>query len=99
LHRWRQRIAGPAPSHHRQPSNLGPAILDRLLTGEDNVTAYVSASDTDPDHPSAKVTNALMRRGCTVYTTEDGGKWHHSADAPDRGWRAAQPLPPLDESD
>jgi beta-lactamase superfamily II metal-dependent hydrolase len=85
--------------HHGSHHNVGPAVLDRLLIGEDNVTAYVSASDTDPDHPSPKVTNALMRRGCSVYTTEDGGKWHHSADAPDRGWSIAQPLPPLDESD
>jgi beta-lactamase superfamily II metal-dependent hydrolase len=85
--------------HHGSHHNLGPAVLDRLLIGEDNVTAYVSASDTDPDHPSAKVTNALMRRGCTVYTTEDGGKWHHSGGLTRNGWTTARPLPPLDESD
>jgi beta-lactamase superfamily II metal-dependent hydrolase len=85
--------------HHGSRHNVGPAILDRLLTGQNGVIAFVSASSSDPKHPSPKVTNALIRRGCRVYTTEDGVKYHHSADAPFRGWPAAQPVPPLDESD
>jgi beta-lactamase superfamily II metal-dependent hydrolase len=85
--------------HHGSRRNLGPTILDRLLRGQGGVTAVVSASDSDPKHPSPKVTNALMRRGCEVYTTEDGQKWYHSGDAPARGWGAAQPVPPLDEAD
>jgi beta-lactamase superfamily II metal-dependent hydrolase len=85
--------------HHGSRRNLGPTVLDRLLNLQDSVIAFVSASDSDPKHPSPKVTNALMRRGCRVYTTENGGKWHHSVDAPARGWPPAQPVPPLDEAD
>ncbi len=84
--------------HHGSHHNIGPDLLDRLLTGEDDVTAFVSASESDDDHPSAKVTNALMRRGCSVYTTEDGGKCHRHDTPPRPGWTTAQPLPPLDES-
>jgi hypothetical protein len=40
-----------------------------------------------------------MRRGCSVYTTEDGGKCHRHDTPPRPGWTTAQPLPPLDESD
>jgi beta-lactamase superfamily II metal-dependent hydrolase len=40
--------------HHGSRRNLGPAVLDRLLAGQHGVTAYVSASDSDPKHPSPK---------------------------------------------
>jgi beta-lactamase superfamily II metal-dependent hydrolase len=85
--------------HHGSRRNLGPELLDRLLAGQAGVTAYVSASDSDPKHPSPKVTNALLRRGCQVYTTEDGGKWHHHGTPARDGWWPARPLPPLDETD
>jgi beta-lactamase superfamily II metal-dependent hydrolase len=85
--------------HHGSRCNVSPKLLDRLLAGQDDVTAYVSASDSDPDHPSAKVTNALLRRGCRVYTTEDGGKCHRHDTPPRDGWVAVQPLPPLAEDD
>jgi beta-lactamase superfamily II metal-dependent hydrolase len=85
--------------HHGSRRNLGPTILDRLLSGQGGVTAVVSASKSAPKHPSPKITNALMRRGCEVYTTEDGQKWYHIGDVPARGWGVAQPVPPLDEAD
>lgn len=49
-------------------------------------------------HPSPRVVNAYIRRGCRVYETRGSTIRHHSADAPSRGWGTATPLEPLDES-
>ena len=88
--------------HHGSRHNVDRWILNRLVgnPGQQRVrTAYVSATKDAPKHPHPKVTNALMRRGCEVFTTEDGIIHHHSPDAPWRAWGPAPPLPPMDESE
>lgn len=88
--------------HHGSRHNVDRNILDRLLGSAGQApwrTAYISATENAPKHPHPKVTNAMMRRGCSVYTNERGAIHHHSPDAPDRGWPPLAPLPPRDESD
>jgi len=87
--------------HHGSRRNLGPSILNRLLGpgGTLRGEAIVSASDQAAKHPSPKVTNALLRRGYPVYSTEKAHLCFPS-DMPARpGWSTATPLPPLDESE
>lgn len=82
--------------HHGSRRNASSAWLDRLLgrPGQsEQRTAYVSVSEGSPKHPSGRVVNAYMRRGCRVYATAGTSKLHHSADAPDRRWGPATPLP------
>lgn len=76
--------------HHGSKRNVGPRILNRI-TAE---TAYISASAWgEPKHPSKKVTNALKRRGASVFTTQ-GKSIRHHYNAPDRqGWSSATPVP------
>lgn len=62
-------------------------------------TAYVSVASKAKKHPSPRVANGYMRRGYRVYETRGGTKWHHSWDAPHRGWSQATPLSPMDESE
>jgi beta-lactamase superfamily II metal-dependent hydrolase len=91
--------------HHGSRRNVGPTILNRLvgprLTQEAKLkTAFVSASkDGTPKHPARKVTNAFRRRGAPVHATQGLTKWHHSHDAPDRGWTSSTPLPLYSEVD
>lgn len=55
--------------HHGSKRNLGPAILDKLLPKK----AFISCPpDGDPKHPSRKVVNAFIRRGCDPCTTKTG---------------------------
>ena len=64
-------------------------------------SAFVSISKAaaeDPRYPSPRIANAFGRRGYRVCITAGQSIYHHSADAPDRGWTAIEPLPPLDES-
>jgi beta-lactamase superfamily II metal-dependent hydrolase len=84
--------------HHGSRRNVGPTILNRLL-GEPNtrpansVTAFVSASKDAPKHPARRVTNAFLRRGCKVCSTE-GQQIRHRYNAPDRiGWEPLTPIP------
>lgn len=55
--------------HHGSQRNTSPSILNSINTE----IAYVSASKGAPKHPNFKVTNALIRRGASVYTTEGIG--------------------------
>ncbi|WP_328473925.1 hypothetical protein OHA21_13815 [Actinoplanes sp. NBC_00393] len=90
--------------HHGSRRNLGPTILDRLIGSPSaphfgNRTAMISSAKAAPKHPSPKVVNALIRRGCTVVATEGGTICHHSPDAPARaGWYPVTPLPALVET-
>lgn len=88
--------------HHGSRHNLDRATLDRLLgTAGQGAwrTSCVSVS-RDSDNPAPKITNALMRRGCRVGTTEGRTICYGSADAPSRpGWGPITPLPPRDESE
>jgi hypothetical protein len=85
--------------HHGSKHNVGPPILNRILGPKKpaqnfDKTAYVSAAkDGEPKHPAKKVVNAFKRRGAEVYATLGNGLLHRSADAPDRRWGNATPLP------
>lgn len=88
--------------HHGSRHNLDRNVLNRILGAPGQAawrTAYISVTNDAPKHPHPKVTNALMRRGCQVYTNEGGAIHHHSLDAPDRDWAPLAPLPPRDETD
>jgi beta-lactamase superfamily II metal-dependent hydrolase len=91
-------VNGIQVPHHGSHRNLGPAILNLILGPKKqsenySKTAIVSAATSgEPKHPSKKVVNAFMRRGARVYATQGKPLWHHSSDAPARGWGAAVPL-------
>jgi len=53
--------------HHGSHRNISPKILDAIKTD----VAFISASKNAPKHPSYKVTNAYIRRGASVFTTEE----------------------------
>lgn len=72
--------------HHWSKRNVWPSILDRLRPK----VAFISCpKDGDPKHPSRKVINALIRRGCDVHTTKGNSKkhWNTTRD----GWNSAIP--------
>jgi len=76
--------------HHGSKRNLGPAILNKLKPKQ----AFISCPQQgDPKHPSRKVVNALIRRGCAIHTNKSGlPLCHPSDDAPTReGWGPAVP--------
>jgi len=86
--------------HHGSKRNVGPAILDKLLgpilplNAAATRTGMVScATDGEPKHPSARVTNAFLRRGVPVTPTKGQvicfmSPGMHGA----RGWTAAMPI-------
>lgn len=75
--------------HHGSHRNISPQIMDAIKTD----VAYVSASEKAPKHPSFKVTNAYIRRGTRVYTTE-GSPLIHRRNVPFReGYSDATPYP------
>jgi beta-lactamase superfamily II metal-dependent hydrolase len=87
--------------HHGSKRNVGPKILDRILgarmpTGSatSKYAMLSSATDGEPKHPSARVTNAFLRRGAPGIATQGMFKWFHSAGAPPRPtWVSAQSIP------
>jgi beta-lactamase superfamily II metal-dependent hydrolase len=88
--------------HHGSRRNASSAWLDRLLgsTGQAvNKSAFVSAVADSDKHPSGRVVNAYIRRGCDVIVTAGSAKGHHQ-DAPVRsGWGPAVPVGPMVEED
>lgn len=88
--------------HHGSRHNMDTDTLDRILGAAGQApcrTAYVSVTKHAPKHPSPRVVNAFMRRGCNWYSTEEASLWHHGDGAPPRdGWVSATPLGPRDES-
>lgn len=87
--------------HAGSRHNASSEFLDRFLgpTGQvETRTAFVSVASKATKHPSPRVVNAYMRRGCAVCETRGNSIRHKSADAPDRGWHSATPLEPMDES-
>ncbi|MEX2410596.1 MAG: MBL fold metallo-hydrolase [Candidatus Paceibacterota bacterium] len=74
--------------HHGSKRNLGPTILNRLMPRQ----AFISCPpDGDPKHPSRKVVNALIRRGCAPCTTK-GKIVYCYGNVPLRaGWDYAEP--------
>ncbi|MFA6529020.1 MAG: MBL fold metallo-hydrolase [Candidatus Gracilibacteria bacterium] len=76
--------------HHGSKRNLGPTILNKLMPQH----AFISCPPKgDPKHPSRKVVNALIRRGCEPGSTRKGAPiCHPSSDAPQReGWVSLAP--------
>jgi beta-lactamase superfamily II metal-dependent hydrolase len=88
--------------HHGSRRNCSSAWLDRLLgsTGQAECrTAFVSVVAGSEKHPSGRVVNAHIRRGCMVVPTAGSIKWHSNGAAPPRpNWGPATPLRPMDES-
>jgi beta-lactamase superfamily II metal-dependent hydrolase len=87
--------------HHGSRHNLDRETIERILgatTYASRGIAVASVSAASPN-PSPRVANAAGRRGYAVYTTAGQKLWHHSADAPARGWPPGVPLPPLVEDD
>ena len=89
--------------HHGSKHNVGPTILnhiigEKLREQKHLKTAFVSSpKNGDPKHPSRKVVNALKRRGAKAYATKGISMRQSSPDAPDRGWKKADPLPFYDQ--
>ena len=93
--------------HHGSRKNLGPTILNRLFGNirQQEIrdwTAFISAAqDGAQKHPHKKVTNALQRRGASVYVTAGSPKCL-PRNAPDRGWSnavAVQFYPAVEDDD
>ena len=90
--------------HHGSRHNLDTPLLDRLLGapgtqfGFQQVEAFVSASAEAPKHPSPVITNALLRRGAGVYSTESGHICHSDVPIYRPGWGPAPQVGPRDES-
>lgn len=75
--------------HHGSKNNLSSNVLKRICGS----TAFVSASQDDPDHPAKKVTNALKKHGATVFVNR-AITLQHPFNAPSRpGWGPAQEEP------
>jgi beta-lactamase superfamily II metal-dependent hydrolase len=89
--------------HHGSRRNIGPTLLDRILGPRGNpytaTSAIVSATKDNPKHPSAKVTNALQRRGAQVAVTAGKIVCAVNGVTLRPGWSSIVPLPPLPEGD
>jgi beta-lactamase superfamily II metal-dependent hydrolase len=90
--------------HHGSRHNLGKTVLSRILGHPDQpynpeVRVYIHAAGASTKHPSPKVTNALMRRGCdpTHLVVTNGSSKHHHHNSDDRGWGSVGPYPILEE--
>jgi len=81
--------------HHGSKRNVGPTILNRLLgepgTQTTPYSAIASAAEAAPKHPAKRVTNAFIRRGATVGTTEGTAIMHGNTTRP--GWGPVPPVP------
>ena len=91
--------------HHGSRRNLSTDVLDVWLGPRrpplpaSAFDAIISANQNDQEHPKNAVVRALIHRGRRVFQTR--GKLHmRSNGAPQRGWKAALPLPyPQDQED
>lgn len=78
--------------HHGSKRNISPKILNSIRCNR----AYVSASKDAPKHPAKKVTNALIRRGTSVYKT--GGRViGYNINASRDGWSSLTPIQFFDQ--
>lgn len=76
--------------HHGSRRNLSKGILKYINSN----AAYISCSkEGEPVHPSAVITNALIRRGIKPYSTAGLGLYHHTSNLTREGWSAATPIP------
>lgn len=86
--------------HHGSRRNASSAWLDRLLgpTGQEQCrAAFISCVSKNEKHPSGRVVNAHIRRGCEVVATAGSNKAQLSDDASPRGWFRAIPIGPMEE--
>jgi beta-lactamase superfamily II metal-dependent hydrolase len=90
--------------HHGSRRNLSPSLLNRIF-GEPGTnplapTAFISSAKADPKHPSPRVTNALLRRGLSVFATEGTTLGHLSDGLASRpNWGPAPAIQPLVEDE
>ena len=76
--------------HHGSRRNVGPSALNNMVgpiigkNASGNITAIASCAKENPDrkHPSQRVLNAFIRRGCKCYIVSGGLR--HFYKAPDR---------------
>jgi beta-lactamase superfamily II metal-dependent hydrolase len=79
--------------HHGSRNNLTRSVLDRISAK----TAFVSVAAGSKTHPRPSVTNALSRRGTSVYRTTGSGL-RFELNVGDRpGWNATIPKIPMYE--
>jgi len=81
--------------HHGSRHNISPSILNQLLVGSSlhlsNTCAIASVAKKTHTHPNPQVVNALIRRGCKVFSTQ-GSTLRYSINMPARyGWHPAEP--------
>jgi beta-lactamase superfamily II metal-dependent hydrolase len=75
--------------HHGSRRNLCPAILNNSRA---ELAVTSAGVDGAPKHPSAKVTNALIRRGATVFATQGTNLVYRYNALPRRGCHNVSPL-------
>lgn len=93
--------------HHGSRRNVGKTLLNRIFgepgaTHSDDHTVFIHAAAASKKHPSPKVTNALMRRGCPqkrLGVTNGGGLWHHFNSEPRDDYSSIDPYPILPEEE
>jgi len=75
--------------HHGSKRNMSSKVLGMIGAK----TAFVSAAQSGKKHPAKKVTNALRKKGATVYVNR-GTTLRHQHEAPNRdGWSPAKEEP------
>ena len=93
--------------HHGSRRNLGKSILNRIF-GEPGAnhssthTVFIHAAKASTKHPSPKVTNALIRRGCQqkhLGVTNGSGLWHHFNSEPRDDYSSINSYPILPEDE
>lgn len=93
--------------HHGSHRNLGVSILNRIF-GEPGMvhstthSVFIHAAKASTKHPSPKITNALMRRGCQpqkLGVTNGVGLWHHYMSEPREDFSGIEPYPILEEDE
>ena len=84
--------------HHGSKRNMGPTMLDAIVgergAQQSHMQVVVSAAkEGRPKHPNPRVTNAYMRRGAGVWSTEGVNLRWSRGDCPHReGYDPADPL-------
>ncbi len=85
--------------HHGSRNNVSTSALDKILgprkavnDGIQTVTSFVSVAKESTIHPRKAVTNAFIRRGCSVVETRSDTKCS-SHNMPSRGWYPAPTIP------
>jgi hypothetical protein len=85
--------------NHGSRNNVSPSVLNRLIGSRSKtppagarLTAFVSTGKNSKGLPHNAVTNAFIRRGAKVVTTNNGLKCHRFNMEPREGWVPVAPL-------